>query len=157
PNSIYSKLIRNPNYYRDTKIANKQAEADYRSVYELYKDDKFTAADSVASIIITKYPDSDILDKLTYIKILCKIKSGEPIEKTMEEIKAFNEQFPESTLLPLVDDLSKAIEKQSAQANKNEQADEPLQEKDLQPGDANNNNVPDLNVPPSTPQSLEKK
>ena len=152
PNSIYSKLIRNPNYYRDTKIANKYAEADYRSVYELYKNNNFNTADSLASIIIEKYPDSDILDKLMYIKILCKIKSGEPTESTQQEIKAFSEQFPESELLPLVDNLSKAIEKQAAEASKKEQADEVLQEKDLLPGSTDSNTVPDLNVAPVNTQ-----
>lgn len=152
PHSIYSKLIRNPNYYRDTKIANKYAEADYRSVYELYKNNNFNTADSLASIIIGKYPDSDVLDKLMYIKLLCKIKSGATAEETQQTIKTFVEQFPESTLLPLVDNLSKAIEKQAIEANKKQQPDEVLQEKDLQPGSEDNNAVPDLDVPSATPQ-----
>jgi tetratricopeptide (TPR) repeat protein len=158
PNSIYSKLIRNPNYYRDTKIANKLAEVDYRTVYELYKSNKFFTADSVASSVIAKYPDSDILDKLTYIKILCKIKAGEPAEKTQTEIKAFVEQFPESELLPLVNDLSKALEKQATQATKGPETGERLEEKDLLPGNTNDTQAPDLNTTPaSEPPVLEEK
>lgn len=130
PNSIYSKLIRNPNYYRDAKIANKFAEADYKSTYELYKKNDFKSADSMASIIIEKYPDSDILDKLTYIKILCKIKTGESDEKALEEIELFTEQFPESKLLPLVTDLSEAIKKRILKQDSNDPAHDALKETD---------------------------
>ena len=156
PNSIYSKLIRNPNYYRDTKIANKYAEVDYRSVYEFYKNNKFNSADSLASTIIAKYPDSDILDKLTYIKILCKIKSGESPEKAEEEIVAFVEEFPESELLPLVSKLSAAIKKQNSVPVPvpvpvpDVPMEKPLQEKNLQPS-TDTNTVPDLNAPPNNP------
>ena len=150
PNSIYSKLIRNPNYYRDTKIANKYAEAEYRSVYELYKKNNFNSADSVASVIIAKYPDSDILDKLVYIKILCKIKSGGSPEEAQEEIQAFVEQFPESNLLPLVNDLSAAIKKRNSVPKTTEQTDDLLKESDLQPGN-NSNAVPDLKTPETNP------
>lgn len=150
PNSIYSKLIRNPNYYRDTKIANKYAEAEYRSVYELYKKNNFNSADSVASVIIAKYPDSDILDKLVYIKILCKIKSGGSPEEAQEEIQAFVEQFPESNLLPLVNDLSAAIKKRNSVPKTTEQTDDLLKESDLQPSN-NSNAVPDLKTPETNP------
>ena len=149
PNSIYSKLIRNPNYYRDTKIANKYAEAEYRSVYELYKNNNFNSADSLASIIITKYPDSDILDKLVYINILCKIKSGESLEKAQEEIQAFVEQFAESKLLPLVIDLSEAIKNRNSVPT-TEQTNDLLKESDLQPG-TNTNAVPDLKTLETNP------
>lgn len=156
PNSIYSKLIRNPNYYRDTKIANKRAEADYRAVYELYKSNKFNTSDSLASVIIEKYPDSDILDKLTYIKILCKIKAGQPNEKTLEEIKVFTEQFPESTLLPLVKDLSKALEKQVAVPAKDSDTVKSQLEKDLAPS-TDGTSSSDSTVPPPATQSIEPK
>ncbi len=112
PNSIYSKLIQNPNYYRDTKIANKFAEADYKNVYELYKSNNFEYADSLASETIAKYPDSDIIDRLTYIKILSKIKLNGPNEVVQTMIDAFPTSFPESTLLSLVKNLSTAIDQQ---------------------------------------------
>jgi tetratricopeptide (TPR) repeat protein len=115
PNSIYSKLIQNPNYYRDTKIANKFAEADYKSVYDLYKSNNFENADSLASEIIAKYPNSDIIDRLTYLKILCKIKMNGPTENVRAMIDAFPVSFPESPLLPLIENLSTAIDKQKKQ------------------------------------------
>ncbi|WP_018343163.1 tetratricopeptide repeat protein [Cytophaga aurantiaca] len=156
PNSIYSKLIRNPNYYRDTKIANKNAEADYRNVYDLYKSNKFFTADSVASSIMAKYPDSDILDKLAYIKILCTVKTGKPAEQTQEEIKIFTEQFPESKLLPLVEDLSKAIGQKGVIPVKDPEASEAQQDKASPlPADATEITPPDSNQ--AEPPSLEQK
>jgi tetratricopeptide (TPR) repeat protein len=109
PNSIYAKLIKNPNYYRDSKIVNKQADVEYKQVYTLYKANKFNLADSSASVLLLKYPDSDITDKLTYLKILCKIKLNGPSDELQSEIDAFPKSFPDSPLIPLINDLSAAL------------------------------------------------
>jgi tetratricopeptide (TPR) repeat protein len=126
PNSIYSKLIRNPNYYRDTKIANKFAEGEYKNIYNLYKNNKYSEADSIASKTIAKYPDSDILDKLAYVKILCKIKQTDSIstDAIQSDIKTFTELYPESPLVPLVKKLSEAIDKRASDILKETDASE---------------------------------
>jgi len=118
PNSIYAKLIKNPNYYRDSKIVNKQADGEYKQVYNLYKANNFTLADSSASALLLKYPDSDITDKLTYLKILCKIKISGPSDELQSEIDSFSKSFPESPLIPLIDELSSALKN----AKKSEEA-----------------------------------
>ena len=113
PNSIYSKLIRNPNYYRDSKIANKFAESEYKDVYNLYKNNQYSEAASIASSIILKYPDSGILDKLAYMKILCTIKNPNTavaLDVIQSDIKAFTELYPESKLVPLATKLSEALD-----------------------------------------------
>ena len=117
PNSIYSKLIRNPNYYRDSKIANKFAESEYKDVYNLYKNNQYSEADSIASSIILKYPDSGILDKLAYMKILCTIKNPNTavaLDVIQSDIKAFTELYPESKLVPLATKLSEALDKRAS-------------------------------------------
>lgn len=116
PNSLYAKLIRNPNYYRDSKIANKYADAEYKSVYTLYKNNKFLETDSAASVLISKYPDSDVVDKLSYLKILCQLKTHGPTEQVMAQLESFPESFPESTLLPVVKGLYDNIEKQNSKS-----------------------------------------
>lgn len=153
PNSIYSKLIRNPNYYRDSKIANKFAEADYKNIYTLYKNSNFDEADSLASISILKYPDSDILDKLAYIKLLSKIKSAGITGEVENDIKSFPLQYPESTLLPLIKTLSDAIEKQAKEVPPQEQELQPKEE-DTTVDDSKEHNSEPINPAPEPIDTL---
>ncbi len=118
PNSLYAKLIRNPNYYRDTKIANKYADVEYKDVYSFFKNNQFEEADSAATVLLAKYPESDVVDKLTYLKIVCQLKTHGPTEKVLADIEAFPDLFPESPLVPVVKDLSAAIKKQAIQNEK---------------------------------------
>jgi outer membrane protein assembly factor BamD (BamD/ComL family) len=148
PNSIYSKLIRNPNYYRDTKIANKFAEEEYKNIYALYKNNNYSEADSIASSTISKYPDSDILDKLAYVKILCKIKQTDSIstEAIQSNIKTFTELYPESKLTPLVKKLSEAIDKLASDISKETNASGLNETEKSQP--IPDTNVNDNSIPP---------
>ncbi|MGN6646941.1 MAG: tetratricopeptide repeat protein [Cytophaga sp.] len=118
PNSLYAKLIRNPNYYRDTKIANKYADVEYKDVYNFFKNNQFEEADSAATLLLAKYPESDVVDKLTYVKIICQLKTKGPSEKVLADIETFPDLFPESPLVPVVKDLSAAIKKQTIQNEK---------------------------------------
>ncbi len=111
PNSIFAKLIRNPNYYRDSKIANKFATVEYKDVYALYKANRFAEADSAGTVLSNKYPDSDILDKIAYIQILCRIKIEGTGHDVQQAISNFPEKFPESALLPAVKELSGRVKK----------------------------------------------
>ena len=125
PNSLYAKLIRNPNYYRDTKIANQHANVEYKDVYTLYKNNKFLETDSAASVLIAKYPDSDITDKLSYLKILSQLKTQGPTQQVLAQIQSFPELFPESELIPVVKNLSDNIQKQN---KKTEDLNDPAQD-----------------------------
>jgi len=111
PNSIYAKLIRNPNYYRDNRIAEKEAEKEYKEVFELYKNGTYHESDSVANVLIKKYPESNITDKLAYIKLLCKLKSEGPSDELLDQLNAFKIAFPESPLVANTSEIIETIEK----------------------------------------------
>ncbi|MBC7450630.1 MAG: tetratricopeptide repeat protein, partial [Cytophagales bacterium] len=111
PNSIYTKLIKNPNYYRDNRIANKQADEHYKAVFDLYKSGAYKASDSTASVLLIQYPDSEITDKLTYIKLLCKLKIDGPSAELVLKLKQFKASYPDSPLVPSAIELIATIEK----------------------------------------------
>jgi len=117
PHSIYAKLILNPNYYRDSRIANKQAEKEYKEVFQLYKNKTYHESDSVANILLAKYPESDISDKLIYVKLLCKLKTKGPTPALMHELEEFKTSFPESPLIPEATDLIQTLEKATSDTN----------------------------------------
>jgi tetratricopeptide (TPR) repeat protein len=111
PNSIYAKLIHNPNYFRDNKIANAAAEKEYEQVYSLYKTGHYFTSDSLASVLLVKYPESSIEDKLAYLKILCELKSKGPTEALLIKVDDFMDKYKDSDLITNAKGLKNSIQK----------------------------------------------
>ncbi|MFN8416650.1 MAG: tetratricopeptide repeat protein [Cytophagaceae bacterium] len=123
PNSIYAKLIRNPNYFRDNKIANAAAEKEYEQVYGLYKSGSYSTSDSLASILLVKYPESSIEDKLEYLKLLCELKSKGPNEALIAKIDDFMDKYKDSDLIANAKGLKTSIQKSLPKPPNNKSSD----------------------------------
>lgn len=84
PKSVYTKLIKNPNYLNDAKIANKQAAIEYKKAYQLYKQGEYFAADSIARITNKIFLENDITDRLVFLQILVTGKTKNELQYKSE-------------------------------------------------------------------------
>lgn len=93
PKSVYAKIIRNPNHLNDAKIANKQAALGYKRAYQLFKDNQFFAADSLAKLTNKIFVDNDVSDRLVFLQILVTGKTKNELQYKSELenfIKTYN-------------------------------------------------------------------
>ena len=115
PQSLYSKLIKNPNYLAENKISNQKAEAIYKQAFMLYKEGLYISSDSVLTTINPLYPDNDIKDKIDLLGVQNKGKTVNPF-LYKKYLEGFVERNPESPLLSeanaLIERTNRYIEQQ---------------------------------------------
>jgi tetratricopeptide (TPR) repeat protein len=111
PQSIYAKLIRNPNYFKDSKVANEAAEKLYATVFTAYKNGQYQTSDSLAAELLQQYPETTIEDKITYVRLLCQLKKSGPSPALLEQVNAFITTYTESDLISNAKQLQQTIQK----------------------------------------------
>jgi hypothetical protein len=111
PHSIYAKLIKNPNYYQDHKKENQIAEREYKAVYNSFTLKQYKQCDSAATDLLTKYPESSVADKLSYLKIMCRMKTVGPDSIVVQSLDAFIVNYPESEIVKQAKELRSTITK----------------------------------------------
>lgn len=104
PTSLYAKLLRNPNYLRDNKLANQQAHLKYKEAYELYKTNSYKAADSLIKITRIEFPDNDIDDKLALLDILILGQTSNAMVYK-GKLQQFIDNYETSPLVPKAKEL----------------------------------------------------
>lgn len=116
PNSIYSKLIKNPNHLSDSKELNKIINGYYKQSYELYKKGSYFDADSILKFIKRNYPDNDINDKVALLEIMIigQTKNALIYKAKLEE---FLTQYNTSSTVPVAKGLLAAAEQYIADKN----------------------------------------
>lgn len=109
PTSLYAKLLKNPNYLQDTKLANQQAHLKYKEVFELYKAGSYKATDSLINMIRIEFPDNDIEDKLTLLSIMCLGQTSNALVYK-NKLEEFIEDYSGSPLVPKAEEMLVASE-----------------------------------------------
>lgn len=97
PESLFAKLILNPNYLQENKQRNEIIADLYRNAYEQYKANMFIEASNGIASIRSTYPKSDFEDKLAILSALITAKTVD-IPTYINELKDFQAKFPKSTL-----------------------------------------------------------
>ena len=110
PNSLYARLIKNPNYLRDSKEANQRAASMYKVAYEMYTSGQYSSADSLISMINSTYPENDIHDKLALLKIIIVGKTKNALVYK-DQLQAFVQKNPKSDLVPKANELIVATDR----------------------------------------------
>lgn len=98
PESIYAKLIDNPNYREESLQATSELQTVYTKAYRLYKNEKYDHSKDLLDSILLSYPDNPFSDnvKLLQIKTIGMIDG---IFKYQFELSNFIKTYPESDLL----------------------------------------------------------
>lgn len=110
PESIYAKLIINPNYRAESQAASEKLKKIYAEAYAEYLNGNYGVAMARANDGLRDYPDNDFVDNMALLKILIQGKS-ESIYKYQYELNNFIKTYSESELLPYADSLVSASER----------------------------------------------
>lgn len=97
PESVFAKLIINPNYLQENKQRNDIIADLYRNAYEQYRANMFIEASNGIASIRKNYPKSDFEDKLSILSALITARTVD-IPTYIKELKAFQNDFPKSPL-----------------------------------------------------------
>lgn len=110
PESIYAKIIVNPNYRAESQAASEKLKKIYAEAYFNYEIGEYKQAMSLINDGLREYPDNDFVDNIALLKILVQGKS-ESIYKYQYELNNFIKTYSESELLPYADSLVVASER----------------------------------------------
>jgi hypothetical protein len=104
PNSVFSKLILNPNYRDESNIASEKLKLIYQKAYHLFTLDSLKGAFNLIHEGEIMYPDNDFSDNLKLLEILI-VGKMDGMYRYQFELQEFKKKYPESELLGYVDTL----------------------------------------------------
>lgn len=107
PNTVYAKLIQNPNYREESFAETMQLQKVYKSAYELYRQQAFEQSLAKLDSVLRLYPENEFSDNVDLLRIL-NIGQLEGQYKYQFELDNFVKQYSESELLPYVQGLIKS-------------------------------------------------
>jgi outer membrane protein assembly factor BamD (BamD/ComL family) len=98
PNSVYAKLIDNPNYLIENQAKDEAAQKEYAVIFEqLYQQKKYPETIAALEELSKKYPDNTIPDKIAALRVIC-IGRSQDAETFEMELEKFFQKFPDSKL-----------------------------------------------------------
>lgn len=97
PESVFAKLIVNPNYLLENKQRNEIIASHYKIVFDQYKAKQFIEASNGIASIKTQFPKSDFEDKLAILSALITAKTVDLTSYKLA-LRKFMEDFPKSNL-----------------------------------------------------------
>lgn len=109
PNSIYAKLVVNPNYREESNAITAKLQKIYGEAYALYEKGDFKTSLKMVDNALAEHPDNEFTDNVALLKIMI-IGKTEDIYKYQFELSVFKKTYSESDLQTYVDDLIKAAE-----------------------------------------------
>jgi len=107
PNSIYTKLIDNPDYEEDSDQANEVLSKEYKIVYSLYLDNHLDSASHIIFELLTIYPDVSFSANLELLQILI-IGKTQPLADYQLQLQKFIEKYPDHSLNSYAKELLEA-------------------------------------------------
>lgn len=109
PQTIFAKLIENPNYQEQSNLASAKVKVIYEKAYRLYQNENFKESTQEINEGLNNYPENDYEDNL---KLLEALISGKVDGKNTYRFKLqnFMEDYPESELYDFAKSLLAAID-----------------------------------------------
>lgn len=109
PESIYAKLIKNPNYREESQAISAQLKKIYEQCYKLFQSGNYEAALTKITTTLKQNPDNEFSDNLELLRILIVGKTYD-VYKYQYELNNFVKNYSESELIPYAETLIKASE-----------------------------------------------
>lgn len=104
PESIYAKLIENPNYREETFAITQQLQRVYRQAYDLYDLNRFEESKKLLDSALALHPDNEFSDNLQILRIL-NVGQLEGQHQYQFELDNFVKTYSESELKPYAETL----------------------------------------------------
>ncbi len=107
PNTIYAKLVINPNYREESDAALIEMQKLYKVAYELYETKEYDRSLAIIEDAINKYGEVDFSPRLHLLRILI-IGRTDDINKYRFELSQLIEKYPDAEITPYAQTLLKA-------------------------------------------------
>ncbi|QNF32418.1 tetratricopeptide repeat protein [Adhaeribacter swui] len=109
PGSKYARLIDQPDYLKQVLANNNKARQLYDSAFVNYHRQRYPVAITLANQVQQQYPDSELADRVAYLKVLLAGRTQKP-EVFKTAVRQFIEQYPNSTLIPNAEEILNSFE-----------------------------------------------
>ncbi len=109
PESIFSKLVDNPNYREESFAISTQLQKLYKKLYSQYKNELFKGVIFSSDSVLQIHPESEFSDNIALLRVLA-IGQTEEDHKYQFELNNFTKLYAESELNDYVLSLVKASE-----------------------------------------------
>ncbi|MGM0581613.1 MAG: tetratricopeptide repeat protein [Bacteroidota bacterium] len=120
PDSIFAKLVENPNYQEESNMASAKVKIIYEDAYRLYEARNYKAANEKINDGLNNYPENDYEDNLKLLEaLIIGITDGKNTYKF--KLQSFLENYPESELYDFAKGLLAAIDDLDKKQQKKEQ------------------------------------
>ncbi|WP_137089401.1 type IX secretion system periplasmic lipoprotein PorW/SprE [Mangrovivirga cuniculi] len=120
PNSLYAKILENPDYLKESEQAARELRAIYKNAYSFYENGEYKKADSLISASIRSIQPNEFTDNAIFLQILIKGKT-EPLAGYQYGLQSFIKNYPDSDLIPFAEKLlEEAREEQKKYENLSE-------------------------------------
>ncbi|WMN12423.1 tetratricopeptide repeat protein [Marivirga salinae] len=109
PNSIFAKLVENPNYREESNMASAKVKVIYENAYRLYESGNYKAATNEINKGLDNYPENDYEDNLKLLEALITgVTDGKNSYKF--KLQSFLKDYPNSELYEFAKGLLAAID-----------------------------------------------
>ncbi|MEP5611831.1 MAG: tetratricopeptide repeat protein [Cyclobacteriaceae bacterium] len=109
PETIYAKLVENPNYKEESFATSERLKKLYKSLYSLYQAGEFGTVIHQSDSALSVDPENEFSDNIKLLQILA-IGRKDGNRKYQYEIGNFPKEYPESELVPYANSLLIASE-----------------------------------------------
>jgi len=113
PESVYAKLVENPNYREETFAATMQMQAVYKKAYAWYKSGNYAPSLALLDSVMRIHPKNEFSDNVQLLRIM-NIGYLEGQYKYQFELDNFVKTYSESELIPYVRDLIRSTDEYQA-------------------------------------------
>ncbi|MFQ3575439.1 MAG: tetratricopeptide repeat protein, partial [Cytophagales bacterium] len=98
PDSDYAKMLLNPDWKKIAKKQKQLEESEYKICLEMYQNRQFKDADSMLVMFKSKYPDSELNDRVDMLRTLI-VGHSRLIDDYKKSLQEFMDKHPKSALL----------------------------------------------------------
>ena len=120
PESLYAKVLKNPNYFKELEAEQKKVSNLYEDTYNKFKAGYYAAVISNADRAVREFPDDVLIPKFKFLRAVAIGKTTNPVVFN-EELKKFIAEFSESELKPKAEYLLASLSKTDEEVQKIEE------------------------------------
>lgn len=106
PESIFAKILENPNYREESSLASEKLKSIYSEAYELYKAGDYEQAARLVDAGLEEYGENDFVDNMVLLRALIRGKTTDSYQYQLS-LQNFLEEYPESDVYAYAEDLLK--------------------------------------------------
>ncbi|MTI33329.1 tetratricopeptide repeat protein, partial [Xanthovirga aplysinae] len=110
PESIYAKLVDNPNFKEENDKISREVEKIYEKAYALFTNHQLDEAEALTKNTLNEYPENNYTNHLLLLEIMISGKK-EHFDKYKFELDRFIETHPESALIEYAQQLKEGYER----------------------------------------------